>query len=299
MSPSAIGEWFTRFFLPNSGSAAAMIYGTTDNLASLSAPAGTISYGHDGSLLTSVSQTGAVSGAVTYTHDRTADGDSNFWVAWCTINGDTATSVAYDYDADGLLTAAGPLQIQRDAANGMVTSTTLLQTAETREHNTLGEVTRYRAGFSGTGCTPGPPPFAGCAVVLEQTYVRDNSGRITEKTETLRNPLGGSSETHTDVYTFDPAGRLIQVKRDLSSLRQAWPCGLGRSTNSGRLGGDPVHEIDPGGVQVPASSRADRLRGGVAETPCRRVWHLVAGNQEPFRSVRERVRSAAGGKGTE
>ncbi len=98
-------------------------------LASMSAPAGggTISYGYDGPVLTSVTQSGPAAGSVAYAYDRAADGSSNFWLASRTINDDAGTSVSYQYDADGLLTAAGPLQIHRDGTNGALTGTALLQ----------------------------------------------------------------------------------------------------------------------------------------------------------------------------
>ena len=213
-------------------------------LARVSAPAGggAIGYAYDGPVLTSVTQSGTAAGSIAYAHDRAADGSSNFWIASRTINGDAATSVSYQYDPDGLLTAAGPLQLHRDGSNGALTGTTLQRTGETLERNEYGEVTRLKAGWSGEGCTPLAPPFAGCTIVLDQSYVRDAAGRITSKTETVRDPLGTAGETHTYVYAFDPAGRLVQVERDGAvretfgydgnSNRTSWtgPWGAGTAT---------------------------------------------------------------------
>ncbi len=214
-------------------------HSATGHLGSVTAPAGggTTTYGYDGSLLTQIGQSGPVSGTVSYAYDRAGDGASNFWIASRTVNGDAAGSVAYQYDSDGLLTAAGPLQLQRAAANGLIMGTTLLQTTETVERNDFGDVTHFRSTFGG-GCTPP----ASCAVVLDQTYTRDIGGRISSLTETLSDPLSITSETHTNVYTFDTAGRLTQVQRDGvvwetygydgNSNRTSWtdPWGAGSAT---------------------------------------------------------------------
>jgi RHS repeat-associated protein len=46
------------------------------------------------------------------------------------------------------------------------------------------------------------------AATYEVSYVRDALSRLTQQTETL----GGT--THTDAYTYDPAGRVTEVKRN-------------------------------------------------------------------------------------
>lgn len=219
--------------------ATAYSYSTaTGQLQSVSAPAGggTTSYSYDGALVTQISQSGAVPASIGYTYD------SNFEIVSRSINGDGATRVDYQYDQDGLVTQAGPLRIHRDATNGLVTGTSLLKTGDLIERNSFGEVVHYQSGFDDGTCTPTAPPFAGCTIVLDQTFVRDAVGRITQKTETLRNPITHAAETHTYIYTFDPSGRLTEVKRDgtvwetygydANSNRTSWtdPWGTGAAT---------------------------------------------------------------------
>ena len=57
------------------------------------------------------------------------------------VNG--ANPVAYDYDADSLLTQAGSLTLTRNAQNGLLTGTTLGSVTDSCSYNGFGEPTGY------------------------------------------------------------------------------------------------------------------------------------------------------------
>jgi RHS repeat-associated protein len=157
-------------------------------LETLSGPAGvTLTLGYDGHLLTDVTWSGAVSGALHRVFDNDLRIDTE------TING--ASPVHYDHDADGLLTGAGGLVLTRDPQNGRLTGTTLGTVTETVTYNNFGEIEDRLVQ-------------AGTTTLLSLHYERDALGRISEKTETI---LG---ETHAETYFYDAAGRLTDVFRD-------------------------------------------------------------------------------------
>jgi RHS repeat-associated protein len=143
-------------------------------------------YAHDGFLPTSETSTGLAPGNVSWTYDN------DFRLASTSVNG---SPVAYQYDADSLLTAAGSLSIARDPATGRVSQTTLGATSTAVGYNEFGEM----AGVAAS---------AGSTALYSYSLSRDNSGRITGKTETL---LGSTS---TYAYGYDASGRLETVTRD-------------------------------------------------------------------------------------
>jgi len=117
------------------------VYGYTyhaasGKLAAITAPdGGSLSFGYDGSLLKSSIWNGAVSGRV----DRTYNQDFN--ISTRSVNG--GYSVAFQYDKDQLLTAAGSLGIYRDPQKGgLITATS------------LGSVTGERGQFSHCNISP-------------------------------------------------------------------------------------------------------------------------------------------------
>ncbi|HSN99015.1 MAG TPA: RHS repeat-associated core domain-containing protein, partial [Candidatus Nanopelagicales bacterium] len=142
---------------------------------------------YDGHLPTDVSWSGAVSGTLhrVYNHELRVTSE--------TVNG--GNTVALGYDADGLLTSAGPLSLSRDAQNGRVTGLIVGGVVEA-------------LSFDGFGDLSGRVVTGGGSTLLSVSYVRDALGRIIEKTETI----GG--ETHVEGYVFDLAGRLSEVYRD-------------------------------------------------------------------------------------
>ena len=75
-----------------------------------------ITYGYDGSLLTSETLSGTINQQIGYTYDN------NFRLSGLSYAG---RSIAYAYDNDGLLTQAGDFTISRNAANGLPEAVTV------------------------------------------------------------------------------------------------------------------------------------------------------------------------------
>ena len=159
----------------------------TGNLATIGAPGGIgMAYTYDGTLLTSTTWTGPVSGSVSRTYDN------NFRVTALAAGG---TSISFAYDNDGLLTQAGSLTLSRDAQNGLLTGTRLGSATDTWNYNGFAEPTSYAAAFGGT-------------TIFAQQFTRDKLGRISQKTETV----GGVTDSF--VYSYDVAGRLTDVAQN-------------------------------------------------------------------------------------
>ncbi len=162
--------------------------GTTGKLATITAPdGGALGYTYDGSLLTDVTWTGAIAGSVSRTYDN------NFQLTSTKVNG--ANTVTLQYDNDSLLIVAGSLTLTRNSQNGLLTGTSLGNVSDTFSYSGFGEVTNYNATASGTP-------------VYTVQYTRDKLGRITGKTETI------NGVTTAFAYTYDTAGRLIQVTQN-------------------------------------------------------------------------------------
>lgn len=153
----------------------------------MAADGGVLRYTYDGALLTQTSWGGEILGTVSRTYD------SNFQVSSLTVN--VEDPVGFAYDADGLLTLAGDLELTRDAATGFITGTALGGVSDSLEHNGFGELTEYAATYEGG------PLFA-------ERYTRDKLGRITQEEETI----AGATEIYE--YGYDAAGRLGSVKRN-------------------------------------------------------------------------------------
>ncbi|HEY0557452.1 MAG TPA: hypothetical protein VGG20_24565, partial [Thermoanaerobaculia bacterium] len=161
---------------------------TTGRLASLSSPDGeTISYSYDGFLPTGTTWSGPVTGLVTRTYD------DSFHLTSTSVNG--TDTMAFQYDRDDLLVQAGSLTLQRNAANGLLSGTTLGAVATAQTYNGFGEVSDLQASF---GSTP----------LYEATYTHNQLARITEKAETLGNV------TEVLDYNYDSGGRLADVIKD-------------------------------------------------------------------------------------
>jgi len=170
------------------GSVTRSYHPATGKLMTLTGPAGmSLGFTYDGHLPTDVTWSGAVSGTLhrDYNNDLRATSE--------TVNGGNA--VAFGYDADGLLTSAGPLTLSRDPQNGRVTELTVGGVVETLSFDEFGDVQARVV-------------TAGGSTLLAVSYVRDALGRIQEKTETI------AGETHTEGYVFDLAGRLSDAYRD-------------------------------------------------------------------------------------
>ena len=145
-----------------------------------------ITYGYDGSLVTSEALSGTLNQTLGYTYN------ADFNLTGFTYAGGTTS---YTYDNDGLLTKAGAFTITRDAANGLPTAVAGGALSLTRAFNGYGEVNSEAFAVSSQNVT-------------SWSLTRDNAGRIIEKTEAV----GGVTSHY--VYTYDPMGRLLSVVKD-------------------------------------------------------------------------------------
>lgn len=162
---------------------------STGNLATVNSPGGfSMTWGYDGGLVTSETQTGTVAGRL----DRIFNND--FQVTSERIN--NANSVSFAYDADGLLTQAGALTLNRNNNLGRIDSTYIgtstAHVTENMTYNPFGEVQNYSADWNTQS-------------LLEVDYTRDALGRITSKVDSIN----GTSKTTE--YGYDQKGQLISV----------------------------------------------------------------------------------------
>jgi YD repeat-containing protein len=159
----------------------------TGSLASITAPTGLdLGFTYDGSLWTGQAWTGPVAGSVTYTYD------DNLRIASVGVNG---TAVAVQYDDDNLLTQAGDLTLNRNVATGFLEGSSLGTVTDSWSYNIFGEPEGYSA-------------LVGAAPVYTVEYTRDALGRITTRVETT------NAQTTTYSYGYNPAGQLIEVKKN-------------------------------------------------------------------------------------
>ncbi len=159
---------------------------TTGNLASVSAPGGSVlTYSYNGSLLTGESWSGSVAGSVAYVYDN------NFRITSTSVN--FGNTISFSYDNDDLLTTAGALTLNHDSQNGLLTGTTLGNVSDSIGYNSFGEPDNYSAATNSSA-------------VYAVAYTRDNLGRITQRVETI------DGTTTTSTYRYDTAGRLTDVR---------------------------------------------------------------------------------------
>jgi RHS repeat-associated protein len=170
------------------GAAAYSYDAVTGKLVGIDTPAGNgLDYAFNGALLTSTTWSGAVAGKVGFSYDN------DFRVTGISLN--DADPVAYQYDADSLLTQAGALSLSRSAENGLLTGSSLGSISDSLSYNGFGELSQYAASHNGSD-------------LLKFSYTRDKLGRITHKKE-----MRGSLETEYD-YAYDSAGRLAEVRKN-------------------------------------------------------------------------------------
>ncbi|MBT8489634.1 MAG: hypothetical protein KJN62_01160, partial [Deltaproteobacteria bacterium] len=152
----------------------------------------TITYGYDGKLVTSETLSGTLNTTLSYSYDN------DFNMASFTYGGNIES---YTYDNDGLLSGAGSFTINRNAQNGLPESVTGGSLNLGRSFNVYGEV-------AGQTYSVNSQPIA------TWELIRNDNGRITEKTETA-----GDTTVH-DVYTYDSLGRLRTVTRDRNLIEE-------------------------------------------------------------------------------
>jgi len=148
---------------------------------------GLLTHTYDGSLLTKATWTGAIQGTVSLTYN------SRLLTASTSVNGEPP--IKLEYDPDGLMTQAGGLNVRPDPTHGLLAGTVLGKLATAQEYNGFGEVKVLRAAFKDRE-------------VFAERYERDALGRIVRKTEAI------DGQTRAYVYTYDGAGRLIDVTTD-------------------------------------------------------------------------------------
>ncbi len=114
-------------------------------------------------------------------------------VTSASVNG--GSTVTYQYDADGLLVGAGEMNLTRDSSTGLLLGTQLGSVTTQRTYNAFGELASETASYQGN-------------ILSQVQYSRDKLGRIVSKVETL------DGVTTTFEYSYDLAGRLVEVKQD-------------------------------------------------------------------------------------
>ena len=145
-----------------------------------------VTYGYDGSLMTSDSRTGLLNQVIGYGYNN------DFRLTSLNYAG---TSQSFSYDNDGLMTSAGSFTITRNTQNGFPASVSDGTFINTRT-------------FSGYGELDGNGYSIGGNNKYSYALTRDLSGRITQKVEIVE----GATDTYN--YAYDLNGRLTEVKKD-------------------------------------------------------------------------------------
>ena len=206
---------------------------TTGNLSSITAPdAGTLTFGYDGSLLANSTWAGTVTGSVTRSYD------TDFRVASRSVNG--GNTITFGYDNDSLLISAGAEMLTYDPTNGLLTGTTLGIVTDSLTHNGFAEMDSYTANVN-------------ASAVFSNTFVRDKSGRISQKTETVQ------GVTHVFDYTYDTAGRLEEVKKDTVVTATYNYDSNGNRLNNGAIYDDQDRLLSQGSVTYTYTANGELL----------------------------------------
>jgi len=179
---------------------------TSGKLTVITSPdGGDLSFAYDGGLPISEIWTGDVAGRIDLIYNN------DFRITSRSVN--SSNPISFDYDNDGLLTQAGSLGITRSTRNQLITGTAIGSVSDTWSYNGFGELVNYGASFD-------------AAPLLTILYVRDNLGRITQKTETI----GGGTDIYS--YAYDTAGRLTTVTKNSTPIES-----YTYDSNSNRLTG--------------------------------------------------------------
>ncbi len=190
-----------------SGQALQWNYATNGQLASIQTPEGShtftyhatngqlagatsrdgqqVGYTYDGGLLTSVTWSGVVTGAVNYTYNN------DFHVTQLAY---ADLSLPLRYDGDGLLTNAGPISLTYNRTNGFLERIAEGAFTIDYQRNEFGEITNHITSHGSE------------LYRVDRGY--DVLGRIARKTETI------TGTTVTWDYAYDTVGQLVEVKRD-------------------------------------------------------------------------------------
>ena len=164
---------------------------------SLIGSAETVGFSYDGSLVTGTSMSGAAVGQFSYGYDP------NLVLNAITLqSGSDSVTIPESHDADGLVTAFGPLSLTRGGPLGQESSVfdgSAMRIAET--YDTLGQLTSRIETVQGT-------------TTLSDSYNYDTAGRISQVVE----QAGGLSHTYT--YNYNTDGQLTTVNEDGATIEQ-------------------------------------------------------------------------------
>ncbi len=161
---------------------------TTGQVSSITSPEGVVSaMTYDGSLVKSVSTSGAATGSVQFNYN------SDFLISQTQVNG--ANAVAFSYTNDNLLNSAGAMSLSYDSINPLLSGTSLGIVSDSLGYNNFGEINSYAAKISGSD-------------VYSLSLTRDDLGRITGRTENIQ------GATANYIYAYDSVGRLSSVDKD-------------------------------------------------------------------------------------
>jgi RHS repeat-associated protein len=152
-------------------------------------PEGNVRYEYSGVVPNKITWSGQVSGSVTINRD------DSFHVTRISVGSEAAN---FDIDADGVISQAGALLIERDATT-LTAETALLNTTELFERNEFRDLMHYDVRHAGTD------------ELFSEDYERDRAGRITAKTVRIRKPAGPGIDQYRVSYEYDAPGRLQRV----------------------------------------------------------------------------------------
>jgi len=174
-------------------------YACRNNVSMITRDGESISYGYDGTLPTSIAQSGVLNQTVSYTYNN------DFLPATVTYAGVTQP---YAYDKDGLLTQSGALILTRDAQNGLTVKISDGTLMRRYDYNRFGEIKKAKDEV-----------FA--------YRLKRAKGRIAYKRETLRIKVpkkrGGfriKKHKRIERYVYDKRGRLVKVYRGKGKHRR-------------------------------------------------------------------------------
>ncbi|MGH2689520.1 MAG: hypothetical protein ACRDKW_12015, partial [Actinomycetota bacterium] len=190
----------------------------TGKLAAIAGPDGTnVGYDYDGPWVEEVTIEGPFAATVQLKPDQPQPGfpATNFWLGKLTLNDDPTTEIEVEYDDDGLPTRIEEMDLFFDAASGRWLGSHVGESGVRVGRSAFAELERLEAGFFGPPyVTGGQPPHVG-STLLDVTYERDKTGRITRKTERTRTEPGGAELVRVYEYDYDEdRGWLTEVQRD-------------------------------------------------------------------------------------
>ncbi|MCP4711644.1 MAG: RHS repeat protein, partial [Planctomycetes bacterium] len=162
-------------------------HGCSDRVESITKGSEAIALGYDGNLLTSETRTGIINQTLSYAYNNDLNSETFTYAG---------VSDTFTYDNDDLLTGAGSFTITRNAENGLPETVNDSSFNLSRTFDGYGEITDQAFSVNNS------------LNLTSWSLIRDNSGRIVSKSETIDGVISNY------IYTYDPMGRLLTVKKD-------------------------------------------------------------------------------------